>query len=115
MIMLFCLSFFVASMLSLTAYLQSDSRWWTGLLGASVLFAVGFVAAVNAPAVEVGDTLPPILILVAGTWLCATIIGAGSISALVLRPFRTAGQVAGIVFLGGWALTFLWSVIRAFT
>ncbi|SLN11814.1 hypothetical protein [Ruegeria meonggei] len=108
MTVLFFLSFFVASMLAATAYLQSDSSWWTGLTGALVLIVLGFLGVFLVPEIEVTGYTSPVVFLVIGVWWCAGIIGLGSASALVLRRFRSAGQVAGIVFLGGWILTFLW-------
>ncbi|KIC42932.1 hypothetical protein RA27_06295 [Ruegeria sp. ANG-R] len=115
MIMLFCLSFFFASMLALSAYLQSEARWWTGILTAILLFIVGWLILMIVEFPDSGGALPPVAFTSLGAWICAALIGLGSISGLVLRSFKSAGQVAGIVFVGGWILTFGWFVVNAFT
>jgi len=115
MTVLFFLSFFVASMLVLTSFLQAESRWWAGLLGALALFVLGVAVFVFVPQPEEGSFLAPAGFLGLGALVCSVIIGAGSVAALVMRRIWSPGQVAGIVFLGGWLLTFLWFSARAFT
>ncbi|AUQ61802.1 hypothetical protein [Phaeobacter inhibens] len=98
------LPFFAASMLSLTAFLQSEAAWWKGPLAALVLFWAGFGVAVGlSDAVVENSIAPPAMGIAAGAWLGAGVIGLGAVLALILRKSLSPGRIAGTAFLGGFA------------
>ncbi|UWQ31736.1 hypothetical protein K3555_14195 [Leisingera sp. M527] len=94
--------FFAASIVSLTAFLQSEAAWWKGPLAALALFLAGFAIAMGIPEEMLASTvLPPVIGIAVGTWLGAGVIGLGSGLALVLRKFLSPGRIAGAAFLCG--------------
>lgn len=107
MFTLVLLSFFVAVVLALTAYLQCKARWWCGLLAAFGLFAVGWVIASNIPVDDLRRQLPPLAYFGLAAWIAAPVILVGSGLALLLRRGRFGDRVPVIVFFGGWVTTFV--------
>ncbi|MBY6068195.1 hypothetical protein KUW17_15685 [Leisingera aquaemixtae] len=94
--------FFAASMLSLTAFLQSEAAWWKGPLAALALFFAGFGIALGLSDAMLENTIvPPVIGLAAAAWLGAGVIGLGAALALVLRKFLSPGRIAGAAFLCG--------------
>lgn len=94
--------FFAASILSLTAYLQSEAAWWKGPLAALALFLAGFAIAMGlSEELLANTTLPPVIGLASAAWLVAAVIGLGSVLALVLRKFLSPGRIAGASFVCG--------------
>lgn len=108
-------SFFVAVVLALTAYLQCKARWWSGLLAAFGLFAVGWIIASNIPVEDLREQLPPIAFLGIAAWFASLVVAVGSGLALLLRHGRFGDRVPVIVFIGGWVVTFVLFAIVAFT
>lgn len=95
-------SFFAAGMLSATSFLQAEASWWKGPLATLVLVLAGFVLLIGVPEEALTNTiLPPVASLTSGFWLCATIVGAGTLLALTLRRRLSTGKIAGVSFLGG--------------
>ncbi len=94
--------FFAASMLSLTAFLQSEVAWWKGPLAALVFFLAGFAIALGLSDAMLENTIvPPVIGLAIAAWLGAGVIGLGAVLALVLRKFLSPGRIAGAAFLCG--------------
>jgi len=85
-------------MVALTVFLQADAAWWKGLATATGLFAIGGLAVMINPdqsgsPLTVLEATPTITI-----WACAILVAFGSVLALALRPFFSAGKMAGSVF-----------------
>ena len=112
MIFLLFFSFCTASILSLTAFLQSEAAWWKGPLAALALFLAGFGIAMGLSEEMLENSiLPPVAGLAVAAWVGAGVIALGASLALVLRKFLSAGRIAGFAFVCGlplfWTLPFL--------
>lgn len=98
-------SFFAAAILAPSAYLQSESNWWKGPLAALALVGVGYAVLLFLSPEQLENTiLPPVIGLAAAAWICAALIGAGALFALLLRGVWTSGRIAGAGFFGGWII-----------
>ncbi len=100
-------SIFLATSISMTAYLQAESKWWKGLLAAICLFAFGFVYLLSYSNLNAAQlTKMPATGLVSALLASSFLIGLGSVISLVLRSFQLAPkQIAMFAF--GLGLTFV--------
>ena len=110
--MLFFISFFAASIFSLTVFLQAGSAWWKGPLAAIGLFVLCLAIALLIPAETFDNTaLPPVLGLATAAFAGSVLIGLGSLVGIIGRRFATPGRLAGIAFVPAWGLVALLLVI----
>ena len=108
-------SFYIAAIISLTAYLQSRAPWWKGLSAAVFLFIVGSVTIHTTVTPEDFALRNPVTSLPVALWFNAILIGIGSLVALGMRQFLEAGRIFRTTFFGIWALTFFLMVFLSFT
>jgi hypothetical protein len=93
-------SLFGAAVLATTAYLQAEAKWWMGLLVCAALVLAGIVVSVWLGEAIGPASAPnhPVLGVIAGLFLCAPLIGVGSISSLFLRRKYPATKVGAVTF-----------------
>lgn len=112
---IFMTSILVSSMLSLTAFLQTESQWWKGPLAALGLLGVGFLPIFVVSGEDNLGSDQAILSLSAAALICAVIIFAGSILALFMRRYFKPKKIAVWVFGGGFTLIFCVLMTAALT
>lgn len=98
-------TFFAAGIVAATAFIQTESAGWKGLVGATALLALGIanVLFLHESSPENLEKSPQFGIttsLVTG----ALLVAVGSITSLVLRFRLSAGRIAVIAFIGSWVL-----------
>jgi hypothetical protein len=98
-------TFFAAGIVAATAFLQTDSAGWKGLVGATVLLALGLT---NVLFLQVSPSENPAnspqLGITTSLVIGALLVAVGSITSLILRSRLSAGRIAMIAFIGSWIL-----------
>jgi hypothetical protein len=98
-------TFFAAGIIAATAFLQTDSAGWKGLVGAIVLLALGLT---NVLFLQVGPSENPAnspqLGITASLVMGALLVAVGSITSLILRSRLSAGRIAMLALIGSWIL-----------
>ena len=98
-------TFFAASIVAVTAFLQTESAGWKGLVGATVLLALGFANVLFIPenfSESLGNS--PQFGITVSLLTVALLVAVGSITSLILRTRLSAGRIALIAFIGSWVL-----------
>ena len=98
-------TFFAAGIIAATAFLQTDSAGWKGLVGAIFLLALGLT---NLLFLQVGPSENPAnspqLGITVSLVMGALFVAVGSITSLILRSRLSAGRIAMLALIGSWIL-----------
>ena len=115
MLVILIVSLSFSGMISLTAYLQSSSRWWNGPLATVLVFGLGVVAATPSEIGGYMNYVQPLKSFSSMTVICSVLIGLGSILALLFRRIMKPTKIATRVFWGSWATSFGGMMLIALT
>lgn len=102
-------------MLAVIAFLQSDAAWWKGPAAALALGLLGYLVFTVSFNQDGFTPQQPGMGLVIGAWLCGLIVLIGSVLALIMRNFYSAGKIAKLIFLGSSSLIFVSLMAMALT
>ena len=100
-------SILVSLTLSLTAYQQVAARWWKGPATATVLIATSLLTAITVAYQPQPEPNHLVLTISRTAFILAITVFAGSVLALLLRPYLDRTTITLGIFASGFVASFI--------